>query len=571
MEDCWGRSLWAFGTAARRAPERLDAPERAGLLRARRRAALALAPGDGLRRAGRGRGARRSTPATTAARAAARRRRHHDRPPRRRRRLALAGAAALLRQRRRCPRRSWPPAICSSRPDVVERRPHPAAVAARPRDRRRAPVADAGRRCRPGDRAPAFDQQPIEVAAMADACARAAAVTGDPAWLRRRRAGRPGGSPATTTPAPSMWDPATGGGYDGLQASGPNLNQGAESTLALISTLQHARAWLLAPASGMTIGRAGHPPTRSACLADPSRVIAQLFVPGHALPAGRRGTGLGRRRARPRPRRRRGGRHAGARSWPASAAATATCTATFRRNADRIANRLDPGIELSAERWLLLGATFTHEYSVEAAALCNPSVVPAPDQSGVPDRRAALRHERPPDRRGPPFVDRLPHRPGRRRAATSRSTRPGRYTTAGTIDAGMLDGDAFRQPVADRRRHRGDHLGARRPGRALHRRRARRPLGELEAQRDTRRNVAADRPAPPGARRPHLHRPLRPSTQLAERVLLPGDRASSPTASRTPASCASSTTTARVTYYATLHGLRRHRHRPAAAGDRPTS
>ena len=36
-----------------------------------------------------------------------------------------------------------------------------------------------------------------------------------------------------------MWDPTTGGGYDGLTPLGPNLNQGAESTLALISTLQH--------------------------------------------------------------------------------------------------------------------------------------------------------------------------------------------------------------------------------------------------------------------------------------------------------------------------------------------
>ena len=35
-----------------------------------------------------------------------------------------------------------------------------------------------------------------------------------------------------------MWDPATGGGFDGLQSDGPNLNQGTESTLALISTRQ---------------------------------------------------------------------------------------------------------------------------------------------------------------------------------------------------------------------------------------------------------------------------------------------------------------------------------------------
>jgi hypothetical protein len=37
-----------------------------------------------------------------------------------------------------------------------------------------------------------------------------------------------------------MWDPNTGGGYDGLHADGVNSNQGAESTLAAISTLQHA-------------------------------------------------------------------------------------------------------------------------------------------------------------------------------------------------------------------------------------------------------------------------------------------------------------------------------------------
>jgi hypothetical protein len=37
-----------------------------------------------------------------------------------------------------------------------------------------------------------------------------------------------------------MFDPATGGGYDGLTARGPNLNQGAESTLCLLSTLQLA-------------------------------------------------------------------------------------------------------------------------------------------------------------------------------------------------------------------------------------------------------------------------------------------------------------------------------------------
>lgn len=97
------------------------------------------------------------------------------------------------------------------------------------------PVGGAG----PADRTPAFDQQPIEVAAMADACARAAVVTGDARWdhgLDRAIAWFLGDNDAG---AP-MWDPTTGGGYDGLRADGPNLNQGAESTLALVSTLQHA-------------------------------------------------------------------------------------------------------------------------------------------------------------------------------------------------------------------------------------------------------------------------------------------------------------------------------------------
>jgi hypothetical protein len=38
-----------------------------------------------------------------------------------------------------------------------------------------------------------------------------------------------------------MWDPQTGGGYDGLHADRVNSNQGAESTLAVISTLQQAQ------------------------------------------------------------------------------------------------------------------------------------------------------------------------------------------------------------------------------------------------------------------------------------------------------------------------------------------
>jgi predicted GH43/DUF377 family glycosyl hydrolase len=57
---------------------------------------------------------------------------------------------------------------------------------------------------------------------------------------------------------------------------------------------------------------------------------------------------------------------------------------SFRRHACRIENRLPADAHLSDARWLLLGASFTHEYSIEAAALCNPSIVAHPDQRGVP-------------------------------------------------------------------------------------------------------------------------------------------------------------------------------------------
>jgi hypothetical protein len=41
-----------------------------------------------------------------------------------------------------------------------------------------------------------------------------------------------------------MWDPRTGGGFDGLHAVGVNRNQGAESTLAVLSTFQLAQHFL---------------------------------------------------------------------------------------------------------------------------------------------------------------------------------------------------------------------------------------------------------------------------------------------------------------------------------------
>jgi hypothetical protein len=91
-----------------------------------------------------------------------------------------------------------------------------------------------------GEPRPGFDQQPIEVAALADACARAFDVTGDPRWradVLRCEAWFAGANDAGIP----LYDAETGGGFDGLELGGRNENQGAESTLAMLSVLQQAR------------------------------------------------------------------------------------------------------------------------------------------------------------------------------------------------------------------------------------------------------------------------------------------------------------------------------------------
>jgi hypothetical protein len=86
---------------------------------------------------------------------------------------------------------------------------------------------------------PAYDQQSIEAAALADACAAAWSLTADARWaigVRRSVAWFSGDNDGHIP----MMDAGTGGGFDGLTPTGVNINQGAESTLALLSTLQHA-------------------------------------------------------------------------------------------------------------------------------------------------------------------------------------------------------------------------------------------------------------------------------------------------------------------------------------------
>lgn len=104
------------------------------------------------------------------------------------------------------------------------------------------PTAGFGR----GEERPAFDQQPIEVSSLADACARAAVIDDSTTWpdgVLKAAAWFMGVNDSQRV----MWDQETGGGFDGLLVDEVNRNQGAESTLALISTLQHAQRFSIVP------------------------------------------------------------------------------------------------------------------------------------------------------------------------------------------------------------------------------------------------------------------------------------------------------------------------------------
>jgi hypothetical protein len=101
-----------------------------------------------------------------------------------------------------------------------------------------------------GEPRPGFDQQPVEVSTLADACVSALRVTGAQTFaqgISRCAAWFLGENDLRVM----MIDAASGGGFDGLTLLGPNLNCGAESTIALITTMQHAdrlTSWFRHPA-----------------------------------------------------------------------------------------------------------------------------------------------------------------------------------------------------------------------------------------------------------------------------------------------------------------------------------
>ena len=115
---------------------------------------------------------------------------------------------------------------------------------------------------------------------------------------------------------------------------------------------------------------------------DPSRVIARVFLPGQEIAAAdtsRAAAVIERVMALP--------------ESEVVAVLDETVAAFAGRHLDLpglwddhaalVAHRMPLGVPVSSARRALLGAYFTQEYAVEAAALCNPSLVAHPDQHGV--------------------------------------------------------------------------------------------------------------------------------------------------------------------------------------------
>jgi predicted GH43/DUF377 family glycosyl hydrolase len=200
----------------------------------------------------------------------------------------------------------------------------------------------------------------------------------------------------------------------------------------------------------MTSVRAGlvtRSPQRLA--ADPSRVITRLFVPGQEgfeRQDSRAGAVLRRilaldedevRLALDDVMTRFDGRHR-------------DLVGTFRRHAAELSDRLNADVTRSSARMLLLGATFTSEYAIEAAALCNPSIVAHPDQADV--AAGGLRFVMSVRGIGEGHRSSIGFRTGVVDAEGGVTVdAPNRFATVGSVGTTLLDAAVFRTELAQLR------------------------------------------------------------------------------------------------------------------------
>lgn len=180
---------------------------------------------------------------------------------------------------------------------------------------------------------------------------------------------------------------------------------------------------------------------------DPSRVLARLFVPGLELALDRESSSSGVL-----------GRILSLSEKTVVETLEGTITrfrgrhrdllSILRKHYARVAHRVMDGASLSEERQLLIGACFTSEYSVEAAALFNPSAVVHPDQSGL--EAGAVRFVLSLRAVGEGHLSSLEFRtgvvgPGRKLCIDD----PGRFLDAGKHHSTFHDREQFRSKLAE--------------------------------------------------------------------------------------------------------------------------
>jgi predicted GH43/DUF377 family glycosyl hydrolase len=114
---------------------------------------------------------------------------------------------------------------------------------------------------------------------------------------------------------------------------------------------------------------------------DPSRVVFRLFLPGEETrrSTSRVGAVVARVLALPDEEIEEYAVYLQREFWPDET----SVAAVVAQNARVVAAHVDHAAAISPSRRLVLGAALTAGYTLEGAALCNPSAVPHPDQSGL--------------------------------------------------------------------------------------------------------------------------------------------------------------------------------------------
>jgi predicted GH43/DUF377 family glycosyl hydrolase len=121
--------------------------------------------------------------------------------------------------------------------------------------------------------------------------------------------------------------------------------------------------------------------------------------------------------------------------------------ATLEQNFDQIAHRLGSDIRVGRARRQLVGAYFTQEYALEAAALFNPSMVAHPDQAGCqPGETRFIMSMR---AVGEGHMSSIEFRTGTVGESGIRLDPPGRFPDTGHALPVPHDRDLFRAKLAD--------------------------------------------------------------------------------------------------------------------------